>query len=66
VGATPPIDVLLVDYGMPTVDGGATVEHLRKLNPDVKVLLLSRAWQMRFRVPENPSSLCPGLPYRTE
>ena len=24
---------------MPTLDGGATVDHLRKLNPEIKVLL---------------------------
>ncbi len=43
------IDLLLVDYFMPTLDGGATIEHLRKLNPDVKVLLFSGADEMRLR-----------------
>ncbi len=33
------IDLVLVDYFMPTLDGGATVDHLRKLNPEIKVLL---------------------------
>ena len=33
------IDLVLVDYFMPTMDGGATVDHLRKLNPEIKVLL---------------------------
>ena len=43
------IDVVLVDYFMPTLDGGATVDHLRKLNPEVKVLLFSGADEMRLR-----------------
>lgn len=43
------IDLLLVDYFMPTLDGGATVDHLRKLNPEVKVLLFSGADEMRLR-----------------
>lgn len=43
------IDLLLVDYFMPTLDGGATIEHLRKLNPDVKVLLFSGADEMHVR-----------------
>jgi CheY-like chemotaxis protein len=43
------IDLVLVDYFMPTMDGGATVDHLRKLNPDIKVLLFSGADEMRLR-----------------
>jgi two-component system, cell cycle sensor histidine kinase and response regulator CckA len=43
------IDLVLVDYFMPTMDGGATVEHLRKLNPEIKVLLFSGADEMRLR-----------------
>ena len=43
------IDLVIVDYFMPTMDGGATVQHLRKLNPDVKVLLFSGAEEMRLR-----------------
>jgi CheY-like chemotaxis protein len=43
------IDLLLVDYFMPTLDGGATIEHLRKLKPDVKVLLFSGADEMHLR-----------------
>ena len=43
------IDLVLVDYFMPTMDGGAAVDHLRKLNPDVKVLLFSGADEMRQR-----------------
>ena len=34
---------------MPTMDGGATVDHLRKLNPEIKVLLFSGADEMRLR-----------------
>lgn len=43
------IDLVLVDYFMPTLDGGATVDHLRKLNPGIKVLLFSGADEMRLR-----------------
>jgi CheY-like chemotaxis protein len=43
------IDLVLVDYFMPTMDGGATVDHLRKLNPKIKVLLFSGADEMRLR-----------------
>ena len=43
------IDLVLVDYFMPTMDGGATVDHLRKLNPEIKVLLFSGADEMRLR-----------------
>jgi CheY-like chemotaxis protein len=43
------IDLLLVDYFMPTLDGGATVDHVRKLNPEAKVLLFSGADEMRLR-----------------
>jgi CheY-like chemotaxis protein len=43
------IDLVLVDYFMPNMDGGATIDHLRKLNPDVKVALFSGADEMRLR-----------------
>ena len=43
------IDLVLVDYFMPTLDGGETIQHLRKLNPDIKVLLFSGADEMRLR-----------------
>ena len=43
------INLVFVDYFMPTMDGGQTVQHLRKLNPDVKILLFSGADEMRLR-----------------
>jgi CheY-like chemotaxis protein len=43
------IDLVLVDYFMPALDGGATVQHLRKLNPAIKVVLFSGAEEMRLR-----------------
>jgi CheY-like chemotaxis protein len=43
------IDLVLVDYFMPTLDGGATVDHLRMLNPDVKVVLFSGAEEIHLR-----------------
>jgi len=42
-------DLVLLDYFMPTLDGGQTVQHLRKLNPDIKVVLFSGAEEMHLR-----------------
>src|ERR1035437_176538 len=42
-------DVVLLDYFMPTLDGGQTVQHLRKLNPDIKVVLFSGTEEMHLR-----------------
>jgi two-component system cell cycle sensor histidine kinase/response regulator CckA len=43
------IDLVLVDYFMPALDGGETIQHLRKINPNIKVLLFSGADEMRLR-----------------
>jgi two-component system cell cycle sensor histidine kinase/response regulator CckA len=43
------IDLVILDYFMPSLDGGETVQHLRKLNPDIKVILFSSAEEMRLR-----------------
>jgi CheY-like chemotaxis protein len=43
------IDLVIVDYFMPSMDGGEAVQHLRKLNPDIKVILFSGAEEMRLR-----------------
>jgi len=42
-------DLVLLDYFMPTLDGGQTVQHLRKLRPDIKVVLFSGAEEMHLR-----------------
>ena len=42
-------DIVLLDYFMPTLDGGQTAQHLRKLNPDIKVVLFSGAEEMHLR-----------------
>jgi CheY-like chemotaxis protein len=42
-------DLVLLDYFMPTLDGGQTVQHLRKLRPDIKVVLFSSAEEMHLR-----------------
>ncbi len=42
-------DLVLLDYFMPTLDGGETVKHLRKLRPDIKVVLFSGAEEMHLR-----------------
>ena len=43
------IDLVIVDYFMPSLDGGEAVQYLRKLNPDIKVILFSCAEEMRLR-----------------
>lgn len=43
------IDLVIVDYFMPSMDGGETVQHLRKLNPDIKVILFSVADELHLR-----------------
>ena len=43
------IDLIIVDYFMPSLNGGETVHHLRALNPNIKVLLFSGAEEMRLR-----------------
>jgi CheY-like chemotaxis protein len=42
-------DLVLLDYFMPTLDGGQTVQHLRKLKPNIKVVLFSGAEEMNLR-----------------
>jgi CheY-like chemotaxis protein len=43
------IDLILLDYYMPTLDGGTTFEWLRKFNPNVKVIICSGADELRLR-----------------
>jgi two-component system, cell cycle sensor histidine kinase and response regulator CckA len=43
------IDLVIIDYFMPSMDGGEAVQHLRKLNPNIKVILFSGAEEMRLR-----------------
>jgi two-component system cell cycle sensor histidine kinase/response regulator CckA len=43
------IDVVLLDYLMPGMDGAKTLAHLRRLKPDIKVVLLSGAEELRLR-----------------
>lgn len=42
-------DLVLLDYFMPHLDGAKTFEWLRKLNPDVKVLICSGADELQLR-----------------
>jgi two-component system, cell cycle sensor histidine kinase and response regulator CckA len=42
-------DIVLLDFFMPTLDGGQTAQHLRKLKPDIKVVLFSGAEEMHLR-----------------
>ena len=43
------IDLIIVDYFMPSLNGAETVQHLRALNPNIKVLLFSGAEEIRLR-----------------
>lgn len=43
------IELVLLDYYMPQLDGGKTFEWLRKLNPNVRVIICSGADEMRLR-----------------
>src|SRR5260221_7164838 len=41
--------LVLLDYYMPQLDGAKTFEWLKKLNPDVKVIIVSSAEELRLR-----------------
>ncbi len=43
------IDLVILDYYMPGLDGGKTFEWLRKLNDKVKVILCSGSDELRLR-----------------
>lgn len=42
-------DLVLLDYYMPALDGAKTFEWLRKLNPNVRVIICSGAEELRLR-----------------
>lgn len=42
-------DLVLLDYYMPQLDGAKTFEWLKKLNPNVKVIIVSGAEELRLR-----------------
>ena len=41
--------LVLLDYYLPQLDGVKTLEWLRKLNPDIKVIIVSGAEELRLR-----------------
>jgi CheY-like chemotaxis protein len=43
------IQLVLLDYFMPMLDGGKTLEWLRKLNPEIRVVLCSSSDELRLR-----------------
>jgi two-component system, cell cycle sensor histidine kinase and response regulator CckA len=42
-------DLVLLDYFMPHMDGAKTLEWLRKLNPDIKIIICSNADELLLR-----------------
>jgi CheY-like chemotaxis protein len=36
-----PVEAVVLDYAMPEMDGGQVAEELKRLNPSIKILLLS-------------------------
>jgi CheY-like chemotaxis protein len=36
-----PVDAVVLDYSMPGMDGGQVAAELKRMNPDIKILLLS-------------------------
>jgi CheY-like chemotaxis protein len=36
-----PVEVVVLDYAMPDMDGGQVAEELKRRNPEIKILLLS-------------------------
>ncbi len=43
------IQLVLLDYFMPTLDGGKTLEWLRKMNPEIRVIFCSSSDELRLR-----------------
>jgi two-component system cell cycle sensor histidine kinase/response regulator CckA len=43
------VKLVILDYYMPQLDGAKTFEWLRKLSPDVKVIICSGAEELRLR-----------------
>jgi len=43
------IQLVMLDYFMPSLDGGKTLEFLRKMNPQIRVLLCSSCDELRLR-----------------
>ena len=43
------IQLVLLDYFMPALDGGKTLAWLRKLNPEIRVILCSSSDELRLR-----------------
>ena len=41
--------LVLLDYYMPQLDGAKTFEWLKKLNPDIRVIIVSGAEELRLR-----------------
>lgn len=55
------IDVVILDYNMPEMDGGAAAEEIRSNHPEVAILLLSG---FPSKIPESVLSIVDGFVYK--
>jgi len=55
------IDVVILDYNMPGMDGGAIAQEMRSKHPDVAILLLSG---FPSKIPESLLSIVDGFIYK--
>lgn len=56
-----PIDVVILDYNMPEMDGGTVAEEIHSKHPDVHILLLSG---FPSKVPESVLGIVDGFIYK--
>jgi DNA-binding NarL/FixJ family response regulator len=55
------IEVVILDYNMPGMDGGAVAEEIRSKHPDIAILLLSG---FPSKIPESVLSIVDGFIYK--
>jgi CheY-like chemotaxis protein len=47
--ASHPVDLVLLDYHMPGMNGDVVAEHMKAVQPDVPIALLRRRWATKER-----------------